>query len=85
MIVVARYPNGFRMNQLQMPFAGMGGYTAAEQNYKQAVEHYQSVIQWCKEYLSGPWDCNERDILYDGIRVRIGTEIDVAFFKLKWD
>ena len=85
MIVVARYPNGNKMSQMHLPFASTPGYTASHESYRLAMNHFTEVINWCTKHLMGPWECTDSDILHEGIRVRIGDQKDIAYFKLKWD
>jgi len=85
LIVVALYPNGNKMNQMHLPFASTPGYTASHESYKRAMEHYHAVVAWCEHNLTGPWECDDKDILHEGIRVRIGDTRDVAYFNLKWN
>lgn len=98
LIVVAKYPGDFKMEQQHLPFAGTPGYTSSHKSYQQAfntlakhgldykmINHYIGVIAWCSNHLQGPWDCNHNDILHEGVRVRIGTELDAAYFLLKWN
>lgn len=85
LIVVAKYPGDFKMEQQHLPFAGTPGYTSSHKSYHQAMNHYTDVLAWCHSHLQGPWDCNHNDMLHEGVRVRIGTESDAAYFLLKWN
>ena len=85
MIAVARYPDNNVLNQLHLPYAGLSGYSSSTQNYQLAMDHWKEVQQWCTMFLQGPWQCDNTDILFDGVRVRIGALKDLAYFQLKWD
>ena len=53
--------------------------------YDKVEGHYNDVSGWCKENLTGPYIINkETDILFDGVRVRVGRESDMAYFQLRW-
>lgn len=84
MIVVALYPDGITMSQLYLPFAGTPGYSVSDTQYNKAMDHYTDVQSWCDAHLVGPWSCNPGDILHVGVRVRIGSLDDLAYFCLKW-
>jgi len=85
LIAVARYPDGNVLDQLHLPYAGIPGYSASHDSYKIAMKHWEDVQQWCAVFLQGPWQCDNNDILFEGIRVRIGALKDLAYFQLKWD
>jgi hypothetical protein len=93
MICLAKYPNGFILNQTHLPYYTLwlaaGGpkpqnFQSKDKNYIQAIDHYKDVLDWCKEVFVGPYILNEQDILYYGIRVRIGNLQDQFLFTLKW-
>jgi len=89
MIVIAPYPNGFHPD---MWFCTPGGADprhlaepAVVRQYDKVEGHYNDVSGWCKENLTGPYIIDkETDILFDGVRVRVGKESDMAYFHLRW-
>ena len=85
MVVIAEYPDGVTVSQMYLPFAGTPGYSTNDSNYNIAMDHYYEILNWCSSNLRGPWECNTDDILYIGVRVRIGTLDDLAYFNLKWN
>lgn len=44
----------------------------------------KEVLAYCSLVCSGPWESDQLDILYNGIRVRIGSDKDLVFLKLKY-
>jgi hypothetical protein len=88
MIAVAPYPRGWKLDQTALSYfyynMANNGPTVMTQKYKQALEHYNAIQQWCTENCQGPYDLAYSDILHDGIRVRLGSKEDLAFFQLKW-
>ena len=85
LVVVALYPDGVYMSQMYLPFAGIPGYEASDEIYNQAMDHYHDVLNWCSTNCQGPWECGTDDILYLGVRVRLGTMEDFTYFNLKWN
>jgi hypothetical protein len=93
MICLAKYPNGFILNQTHLPYytswLTAGGskpqnFQPSDKNYLRAIDHYINVLLWCKNTFIGPYNLDEQDILYYGIRVRIGSLQDQFLFTLKW-
>jgi len=89
MIAVAIYPNNFCLEQGVLSsfwnnFSQINQLSTAYQKYKPAHDHYTQVRNWCVENLSGPYCIDVNDILYDGVRVRVGKVDDLAYFALKW-
>lgn len=85
LVVVALYPDGVYMSQMYLPFAGIPGYEASDKMYNLAMDHYYDVLEWCSANCQGPWECGTDDILYLGVRVRLGTMDDFTYFNLKWN
>ena len=92
MIALARYPNGIQMDAWwSFPSISIRG-TSREPVQPEVVRqcdevagHYNNVSDWCKENLIGPYELDEKtDILFDGVRIRIGRESDMAYFQLRW-
>ena len=86
---LAKYPNGFILIQMHIPYCTQPVtarkiYRSDDRDYLKAIDHYKNVLAWCKEMFVGPYILNEQDILYYGIRVRIGSLQDQFLFKLKW-
>lgn len=44
----------------------------------------KEVLNYCGCVCSGPWESDQLDILFNGIRVRIGSDKDLVFLKLKY-
>ena len=44
----------------------------------------KEVLAYCSLVCSGPWESDQLDILFNGIRVRIGSDKDLVFLKLKY-
>ena len=93
MIALAPYPDGISVwsiwNGSSMPGGNGEYYEEVEfvppSVYNKVVGHYNNVSDWCKENLTGPYELDERtDILFDGVRIRIGRESDMAYFQLRW-
>jgi len=88
MIVIAPYPEGFKLEQTALSYyyynTGSNIPAIVQRKHKLALKHYQTVKEWCKDNLQGPYDINLEDILHDGIRVRLSVPEDIAFFQLKW-
>ena len=90
MIYLAKYPNGFILIQMHIPYCTQSAlakppnFQSIDKNYLKAIDHYKNVLDWCREMFVGPYILNEQDILYYGIRVRIGSLQDQFLFKLKW-
>ena len=89
MIAVALYPNNFCLEQSVLSYywnniGQINQQSATHQKYKQAHEHYTQVREWCSENLTGPFCIDVTDILYDVVRVRVGSDDDLAYFTLKW-
>lgn len=54
-------------------------------SYNKAEKHFNNVSEWCKKCLCGPYELDkEQDLLFDGVRIRLGRESDIAYFQLKW-
>lgn len=52
---------------------------------KEFIRAFQNEVwQYCHNTCSGPWESDMLDVLYNGIRVRIGSEKDLMFLKLKY-
>jgi len=91
MIALAPYPQGLKLDQTVLSYywnvstlGAVGGQPAIHKKYQQAHDHYTQVRNWCIENLNGPYIVDVEDILYDGVRVRVGTEFDLAYFTLRW-
>jgi len=89
MIVIAPYPNGFHPDMWWCMPGGADPRNLAEpaiiRQHGKVFEHYHNVSSWCKENLTGPYIIDkETDILFDGVRVRVGRESDMAYFQLRW-
>jgi len=89
MIALAPYPNGLQYASWWSLPGGADprrlATPAAIRQHDKVVGHYNNVSDWCKKNLTGPYEINkETDILYDGVRVRLGRESDMAYFQLKW-
>ncbi len=89
MIALAPYPQGLKLEQIVLSFfwqnvSQLNQQSKVYQSHKQAHEHYTQVRNWCMVNLTGPYCIDVEDILYDGVRVRVGTETDLAYFTLRW-
>ena len=89
MIAVALYPNNFCLEQSVLSYfwnniSQVNQQSPAFEKYNQAHEHFIQVRNWCIENLTGPYCIDVNDILYDGVRVRVGKVDDLAYFTLKW-
>ena len=88
MIVIAPYPKGFKLEQTALSYyyynTGSNIPAIVQRKHKRAYTHYSNVKRWCKDNLSGPFEITLDDILHDGVRVRLSTSDDLAFFQLRW-
>jgi hypothetical protein len=89
MIALAPYPNGVQMDAWWSPPGGADPLHLAQPSVirqcDEVVGHYNNVSDWCKGNLIGPYELDEKtDILFDGVRIRIGRESDMAYFQLRW-
>lgn len=55
-----------------------------EQNAEFIREFQNEVWEYCYKTCGGPWESDNLDVLFNGIRVRIGNEKDLMFLKLKY-
>lgn len=42
-------------------------------------------MDYCRKNLQGPWQSDELDILYNGVRIRLGSKKDRFLLTLKYD
>jgi hypothetical protein len=88
MIAIAPYPQGFKLDQPALSYyyynLNNKGPIVSSEKYKRALHHYTTVKKWCDQFCIGPYSIEKTDILYDGIRVRLGTNEDLAYFTLTW-
>ena len=89
MIALAPYPNGIQMDAWWSLPGGADPLHLAQPSVirqcDEVVGHYNNVSDWCKGNLIGPYELDEKtDILFDGVRIRIGRESDMAYFQLRW-
>ena len=84
MIIVAKYPNGFKLSQTYLPYKDIYGPVKIDNDHAIAIEHYSNVMDWCKKSLVGPYSLDVNDILAHGVRVRLGHKQDQFYFQLKW-
>ena len=84
MILVAEYPDNFKCYASKGKWLRSG--SASHRNsYNKAEKHFNNVSEWCKKYLCGPYELDkEQDLLFDGVRIRLGRESDMVYFQLKW-
>ena len=80
MIIVAKYPNGFKLTQTYLPYKDIFGPVKIDNHHATAIEHYSNVMDW----LVGPYSLDVNDILAHGVRVRLGHKLDQFYFQLKW-
>ena len=48
------------------------------------VKHRENILKYVSNVCTGPWSSDEQDMLYAGIRVRIGNERDLFLLHLKY-
>ena len=85
MVVVAPYPNGFVLRQTSFNyyFTSTTKKNLSVQD-KVAWDHYVNVLEWCQNNLVN-YSADLKDILHEGVRVRLGNNEDLAYFSLKWN
>ena len=89
MILVAAYPDNFKCYAMlhgaidfERLFYNSNGY---QNSYNKAEKHFNNVSEWCKKCLCGPYELDkEQDLLFDGVRIRLGRESDMVYFQLRW-
>lgn len=74
MNIVIPYPNNLKFI----------GVDEQMQNKEFIVAFQKEVLEYCGRTCSGPWQSDVLDIMFNGIRVRIGNEKDLMFLKLKY-
>ena len=74
-LVIILYPQG-------RVFPGVTQQSAAQDFIRGFREE---VMDYCKKSLQGPWQSDELDILYNGIRIRVGSKKDKFLLTLKYD
>ena len=74
MLIVVPYPNNRKFLSV----------FDQEQNAEFIRTFQIEVWEYCHNTCSGPWESDNLDVLYNGIRVRIGDEKDLMFLKLKY-
>ena len=45
----------------------------------------EEVMDYCRQNLQGPWQSDELDILYNGVRIRLGSKKDKFLLTLKYN
>jgi len=88
MIALAQYPAGLKLDQTALSFYYKtlvnASLTSQNNQYTQALGHFLDVREWCALHCNGPYTIEISDILFDGVRVRIGSYDDLFYFTLKW-
>jgi hypothetical protein len=88
MIALAQYPSGLKLDQTALSFyyKSLVNVTLSAQSkkYSQALDHFLDVRKWCELNCKDPYSIEISDLLFDGVRVRIGSYDDFVYFTLKW-
>jgi hypothetical protein len=72
MLIVIPYPNGEKYLSV-----GHDKIDEIQAMRKQILDYVSSVC-------TGPWESDELDVLFNGIRVRVGSPKDFFMLKLKY-
>ena len=59
--------------------------TIQQQEYDFIRGFREEVMDYCRKNLQGPWQSDELDILYNGVRIRLGSKKDRFLLTLKYD
>ena len=80
MIALAQYPSGLKLDQTALSFyyKSLVNVTLSAQSkkYSQALDHFLDVRKWCELNCKYPYSIEISDLLFDGVRVRIGSYDD---------
>ena len=74
MLIVIPYPNNVKFITVDQHV----------QNRDLIHAFRKEVLAYCSLVCSGPWESDQLDILYNGIRVRLGRQQDYFMLKLKY-
>tara|TARA_B100000900_G_scaffold403041_1_gene409621 strand:- start:219 stop:455 length:237 start_codon:yes stop_codon:yes gene_type:complete len=72
MLIVIPYPNGEQ-------FIQVGNFKDEEVRAMR-----KEILEYVDMTCTGPWESDELDILFNGIRVRVGSPKDFFMLKLKY-
>ena len=83
MIALAQYPSGLKLDQTALSFYYKSlvnaTLSAQSKKYSQALDHFLDVRKWCELNCKYPYSIEISDLLFDGVRVRIGSYDDFVY------
>lgn len=74
MLIVIPYPNGEKFMSVE-----------EQMNNVDTIRQYQKqILNYVDMVCTGPWQSDELDVLYNGIRVRVGNKKDFFMLQMKY-
>jgi len=74
MLVIIPYPNGEEFISVSSEL----------KNHEFIYAFRKSVLDYCEKVCQSFWESDELDILYNGIRIRLGSEKDFFMLQMKY-
>jgi hypothetical protein len=74
MVIVIPYPNSEKYYSVE----------AKKEHHETIFAYRKEILDYVGMVCTGPWQSNELDIMYKGIRVRLGNKKDLMFLQLKY-
>jgi len=74
MLIVIPYPNGEKFISVAQ----------ASDNKETIAAYRKDILEYVNMVCTGPWQSDDLDVLFNGIRVRVGNSKDYFMLKMKY-